>query len=241
MTSATDAAAAAPNQVPTSLGSRFLGVLLSPRQTFEGLVAAPRWLGMTTLVTIVATACTGWFLSTEVGQLAYLDAREATGRMGQEELERVERTLPHIWYIAAGGLLVGVPAAMSGLAAVLSGAFKVAGGGRASLNQVLAVVSHSAAVLALQQLIVVPLNYARESMSSPTNLTVFLPMLTEGSFPARMLGIIDLFYVWWLALLATGLAVLYRRRTRPIAMTLLGVYVAAAIAVAAVMSVLGRA
>ena len=36
---------------------------------------------------------------------------------------------------------------------------------------------------------------------------------------------IDLFLVWWVVVLAIGLAVLYRRRTGPVALSLLGAYV----------------
>ena len=35
---------------------------------------------------------------------------------------------------------------------------------------------------------------------------------------------IDLFLIWWLLVLAIGLAVLYRRKTQPIALALYGVY-----------------
>ena len=61
-------------------------------------------------------------------------------------------------------------------------------------------------------------------MTSATNLAVLLPMLDEKSFLGRLLGMIDLFIIWWLLVLAIGLAVLYRRRTQPIAIALFGVY-----------------
>ena len=52
---------------------------------------------------------------------------------------------------------------------------------------------------------------------------------------------IDLFIIWWLIVLAIGLAVLYRRRTQPIAMSLLAIYAVIAVIVAAIMSRLGGA
>ena len=48
------------------------------------------------------------------------------------------------------------------------------------------------------------------------------------------LGSVDLFVMWWLTSLAIGLAVLYRRRTLPIAVGLIGIYVIVAIAITAV-------
>jgi uncharacterized membrane-anchored protein len=49
----------------------------------------------------------------------------------------------------------------------------------------------------------------------------------------------DLFIVWWLIVLAIGLGVLYRRRTQPIAISLLAVYALIALSIATVMSRVG--
>ena len=70
--------------------------------------------------------------------------------------------------------------------------FNVALGGTATFKQLFAVFVHSTAITVVQQLFVTPLNYVRESISSATNLAVFLPMLDEGSFLAKLLGTIDL-------------------------------------------------
>ena len=70
---------------------------------------------------------------------------------------------------------------------------------------------------------------------------MFLPFLDENSFPARFLGSIDLFLIWWIVSLAIGLGVLYRKRTGPIATTLLVVYVSIAIVIAAIKSALSGA
>ena len=76
------------------------------------------------------------------------------------------------------------------------------------------------AVTVVQQVFVTPLNFVRESMSSATNLSVFLPMLDESSFLAKFFGTIDLFLIWWVVVLSIGLGVLYRRKTGPIAVGL---------------------
>jgi hypothetical protein len=68
------------------------------------------------------------------------------------------------------------------------------------------------------------------------NLAVLLPMLDEGSFGARFLSSMDVFLLWWVAVLAIGLGVAYRKKTRPIAVTLFGIYCGIAIVAAAVMS-----
>jgi hypothetical protein len=76
-------------------------------------------------------------------------------------------------------------------------------------------------------------------MTSATNLSVLLPMIDEKSFMGRLLGMIDLFMVWYVLVLAIGLGVLYRRRTQPVAIGLFAVYAVIAVAVAAVMSSFG--
>jgi hypothetical protein len=57
-------------------------------------------------------------------------------------------------------------------------------------------------------------------------------MLPEKSFLSLLLGMIDLFLVWQVIVLSIGLAVLYRRRTQPIATALLVVYAIIAVIVA---------
>ena len=46
-------------------------------------------------------------------------------------------------------------------------------------------------------------------------------MVDPKSFVGRVLAMTDLFLIWYVLVLAIGLAVLYRRRTQPIAMALL--------------------
>jgi hypothetical protein len=52
----------------------------------------------------------------------------------------------------------------------------------------------------------------------------------------KLAGTIDIFIIWWLVVLAIGLAVLYRRKTQPIATTLFGIYAVIAVGIAFFMS-----
>ena len=98
---------------------------------------------------------------------------------------------------------------------------------------------HAGVISTLAQLFTGPLNYFRGAVTSATNLAVLLPMVDPKSFVGRVLGMTDLFLIWYILVLAIGLAVLYRRRTQPIALTLYGVYAAGVLVIAAVMSALG--
>ena len=42
---------------PMGLLSRFVGVITSPKATFQAVVAHPKWFGMLALVTIIVGRC----------------------------------------------------------------------------------------------------------------------------------------------------------------------------------------
>lgn len=50
-------------------------------------------------------------------------------------------------------------------------------------------------------------------------------MLDEMSFMAMFLGSFNLLLIWWVLSVSIGLSVLYRRRTGPIFMTFMAIYV----------------
>lgn len=223
-----------------ALFSRLVGILTSPGATFARVVADPRPLGMLLLVMLVSAVFIGGFFSTEVGRQAFMDEQarrmEAFGRQVSPQQQRgMEMMLPYMAYLGAGQALVFIPVVTLVVSGLLLAVFNPFLGGRATFKQLFTVVVHSGAVIIVQQLFVWPLNYVRESMSSATNLAVFLPMLEENSFLTRLLGTIDLFIVWWTIVLAIGLSVLYRRKLTPILISLFIVYGAIAVAVAAFM------
>jgi len=123
-----------------------------------------------------------------------------------------------------------VPVVTFAVSGALLGVFNAMLGGNATYKQVLAVNTHSGATNLLGLLFTLPLNYLRESMSSPTNLGVFAQaFLDDTNVVARFLGMIDVFIVWAVFVNAIGLAVLYKRRTAPIFWSLMGVYIGIAL------------
>jgi hypothetical protein len=225
------------------LFARIVGVFVSPRATFADVAARPRALGVLLIGLVVVVLGIYALLSTEVGQQAWLDQqvqqREAFGQtIPDEQYRGMERIAPYVGYIAAAGYLVVIPIFLAIISGILLGVFNALLGGDASFKQVFAIVSHAGLITVLQTLFAMPLDYARETLSSPTTLGVFVPFLDEKSFLSRLLGTIDLFQIWWLVVLAIGLGVLYKRRTGPIATSLLTVYAVIILAIAAVRSAL---
>jgi len=244
VTEATTADAASSG--PKSLAARIVGVLVSPRDTYADVALHPRWFAV--LAVIVLIGATGVFalMSTDVGKTAAMDQQvrmmESFGmKLTDAQYARLEQGMSRAPYTGAIGQAVTLPLAAAIIAGILLGIFTALLGGDAKFKQVFAVVCHSGVVISLAQIFGLPLAYARESLSSATNLAVFLPFLDESSFAARFLGTIDLFQIWWIVSLSIGLGVLYRKRTAPIATTILGVYAVIAIVIAAIRTALSGA
>jgi hypothetical protein len=225
-----------------SLPARFFGILFAPRATYAAVAARPRWLGIfLTVYVITATAATA-LMSTEIGRNALLDRQIAQmesfgAKLTQEQIDRLESRSVYFVYATPVLQLAGFALGSLVIGGIAFAVFNAMLGGDATFKQVFAIVAHSGVVLAVLSLFTTPLAYARESMASTTNLGIFLPFLDESSFVARFLGSIDLIFIWWMVSLAIGLGVLYRKRTGPIAITMLAVYAAIGLIIAAVKSV----
>lgn len=228
-----------------SLLARVTGVIFRPRSTFAAVVTRPRAAGLLIILTVASGAATGGLLATDVGQVALVDQWERTalafGRPVDDaryaEMQNLSRYgVPYAAAMAA----VRIPVAATAIASVLYGAF-AARGRRVTFRQALAVAAHAAVILALRDIVAAPLNYARESLASPVTLNHFVWVLDESSPLARFSALIDLFMLWWIVVLAIGVAVLYGSRIRPAVTTLIGAYVGIAVVLAGTMAVLGGA
>jgi hypothetical protein len=215
------------------LAARFFGIITAPRATYESVVAHPKWFGMLALTATLVAALVGGFLLTQVGQDAWFDA--ATNRPGidEQQLQAMAKFAPFVGYVTVASMFVFMPLMLVVVSGILFAVFNAALGGNATFKQVFAVAVHAGPIGVLSQLFTVPMNYARGTMTSSTNLYVLVQsFMDETTFVARLLGMIDIFLIWQLVVLSMGLAVLYRRRTQPIATSLLIVYAVIAVIVA---------
>jgi len=231
---------------PKGLIARFIGIITSPRDTFQSIAAHPKWLGMLTLTTVIVAACSVIPLTTEAGKQAALDKQvsqmEAFGRkVDDQTYARMEKTMAFAPYFTAAGILIGTPLFTLIFAGILYAVFNAALGGDATFKQLFSVWVHGGVISALGQMFTLPLNLARGAVGSATNLAVLLPMIDDTSFLGHMLAMIDLFIVWGVMVGAIGLAVLYRRRTGPIATTFFAIYAVIVVCFAAIMRSLGGA
>ena len=222
---------------------RVTGVLRHPRAVMAEVVQHPAFITTWVLVLLVVAVCGGLLLSTPIGQQALVDERvrvtEALGgRVDDATYDRLRSDPPVSIYLTSGGRLLLTPPITILMAAGLMALARF-DGARVTFVTALAIAVHATVVLAVQQVVAAPLHYVNESLTSPTNLAGMLRMFDEGSAPARLLGTIDVFGLWWMWLLAVGLAAATGRPARQYIWRLLAVYVGVAALVATVFALLG--
>lgn len=243
----TTATAAGATPAPKNLLARFIGIIVAPKDTFASVVPVPKWFGMLALTAVIVAIFTALPLTKAAGRQAALDKQveqmQSFGfKVTPEMYDGMERGAARMPYTTGISVLIFSPIFALVIAGILFAVFNAAMGGEASFKQVLAVLVHAGVISSLSSVLSGTINYLRDSsMTSVANLGALLPMLPEHSFVANFLGAIDLFFLWYIVVLAMGLAVLYKRRTQPIAISLLSVYAVIAIVVALIKSRAGGA
>jgi hypothetical protein len=227
------------NPQEAGLLTRLIGVVFSPRDAYSAVAARPKWLGAMLVSVLLMGAAQGTFLSTEVGREAMIDQQIATvkafgANVTDQMVQQLEARSQYAAYTQPATLLVAIPIFAAILAGLLLAIFTAVLGGGATFKQVYAVVAHSMVIGGIQQVFSFPIMYMRGEMASPTKLSIFFPMLAEDSFFTYLLSGLDIFYFWSLINLSIGVAVLYKRRTGPVAAVLLGIYAVIVLIVAAV-------
>ena len=222
---------------------RVTGVVLHPRATMAEVVRHPAFITTWVVVLLVVAVCGGLLLSTPVGQQALVDERvrltEAMGgRVDDATYVGLKREPPVSIYLTSGGRLLLTPP-VTLLVALGVAALARFQGGRVTFVTALAITVHATVVLALQQVVATPLLYVLESLSSPTNLAALLGMFDAGTWPQRLLGAIDVFGLWWMWLIAVGLAAATGQPARQYIWKLLAVYLGIAALIAAGFATIG--
>lgn len=207
------------------------------------VIANPRWVAVLLVTFCMTAAARIGLMTTDVGRQALTDQWEqrveAFGGSVDDALHaRLQDLGDHGWELAAGTSIASglvLPFALAGVLHVMFGR----GLSSRAYRQSLAVVVHANVILAIRDVVAAPVNFGRESLGSPLALGTFFRMLDEGSGAARLFAMVDFFIVWWVVVLAIGTAVLYRRSTRRMALTYLGLYGAFAVIVAGILVLSG--
>src|SRR5262245_60701501 len=181
-----------------------VGIVRSPRATFNQLASSPRppWLDVLVVSTLTTFVVVAALVATNVGQTALVDQMERTAiAFGQPvddaEYARFQALSGYGWAYAAGVAILTGPVLAIAVAALVMGLLKQVEPNRASFASVLSMVSHASVILALRQIVAAPINYAAETLASPTTLIQVVTGMDESSPVARFLGVVDIFVVWW--------------------------------------------
>jgi hypothetical protein len=238
-----ESGAAVPSHRPDAL-TRIYGVLRYPRATFTAGLAAPAWVGLLTVLTVITATTRIALFETEIGRTALVDEWERTAIAFGQEVD--DSRYEELKALSAHGFAYGLSTAvLSGpvlVLAVAAGVFVMFGRAhreRASFAQVCAIATLASVPLALRQVVGAITSYASESTANAMSIGTWFSALDEASPLARFVGALDLFVIWWVVVLAIGVGVLYRRNARPLALTFLGAYAGLALLLAATMAVLG--
>lgn len=223
---------------------RLIGVIRCPRTTFRAAAEAPRWAGLVVVLTLTMAASQVMVLATEVGQVALVDQWERTAlAFGQDvddaryaQLQALSQNGP--LYGVASALVYG-PVLTVAVATLVFLVFRRMADRAVSYTQVLSVTAHAGVILAIRQIVAAPVSFMRETTASATSLGVWFPALDVASPIGRFVGALDIFVLWWVILLALGVAVLYGWRARTLAASFLGVYAGVALLLAVTMTALG--
>jgi hypothetical protein len=192
----------------------------------------------------VTAASQALLYQTEVGQVALVDQWERTVLAFGQDVD--DARYAELQALSRSGPLYGVATAVAGgpvltvaIAAVIFLTFRPRGDRSVSFSQVLAVTAYASVILALRQLVSIPVSVAREATGGATSLGLWFPALDAASFGGRFVGALDIFVIWWVILLAMGVGILYERQGRTVAAALLGVYAGVALLIALTMTALG--
>lgn len=233
------------NPPASGLLARMIGMALRPRATLHSATQVSVGAVVVTWLAILTIwlAAGGWLLAQPVGRQALVDERvrvaEALGgTVDDARYQAWQAAPPWPTYFTSGGRTLLLPLTTL---LVATGLYLWARRHAPATRYVaaLSVAVHASMVLAAQQVVATPLHALRESLTSPFNLAALLPFFDEGSLPARVLGTVEIFGLWWAVLLALGAAALTGRRARAYVGPVLAVYLGVAVAVAGVVVLMG--
>ena len=215
------------------LWARAIGMITSPKATFQRLIPDPRPFGILFIVAIVIGIGAAAPQVTEAGKQVILDAqmkamaaRSPDGQVSPQAAESLQTFARFMPLVALVSALIFLPIVTMFMSALYWALFNVVLGGTATFKQVLSTSSHSQVIAALGVLVGLPFMMMNPSasMGGPFNLGALAPMLEEGSRLLRFLTNVSVFSIWAVFVNAIGLAVLYKRKTTGIFIALLVVY-----------------
>ncbi len=196
--------------LPQSKGlfERIIGIFISPAETMRDIAARPSWLLPLLIVAVVASVGSIFLKDAIVQQqIEGMEKKNMSQEQIDQALPMMEKIMTYtvplfalimtpIWYliIAGIGMFVG----------------NVILGGETKYSTLFAVTCWSGLISVLSSLVNIPVMASRQVMESATSLGSFLPAVEHKTFLHHLFSQIDLFTIWWVAVLGFGVAAAYK-------------------------------
>ena len=202
-------------QPPINHFGRIIGVFFSPKQTFASIAERPSWIAPLLLMVILATGV-GGLMNTKVNWADYIrhkaEDNSRFAQLSEEQKDRAVAGQAKFWSAFSYGFgIVAVPVSVLLFSLIYWGAFNLFSGAGLRFGAAFGITTHAflpTAVSSLLALIIIPLkSYGDVDPENvvATSLKTFLP--DNAPKPLAALGAsVELFWIWFLILVATGFA-----------------------------------
>lgn len=216
---------------------RMIGVFVSPESTMQDIAARPSWVVPLIIVTLVGSL--GAFFLRDAILQTQLEAMEKRN-MTAEQIEQARPSMEKIMNITVPLVpLITTPLFYLIIAGVLMFTGNVILGGEAKFSHLFAITCWSGIITVLSSLVNVPIMANKMVMESATSLSSLLPFEENKTLLYHLFSQIDLFLIWWVAVVGFGVAAVYKFSTRKAMMmvfSLWAIYVVIAVALKSIFS-----
>ncbi len=210
---------------------RMVGVFVSPEATMQDVAARPSWV-LPLIIIMLVSGLSGFFLKDAILK-TQLEAMEKRN-MSAEQIERASSTMEKVLPYTAPLLpLIFTPLMYTIIAGVLMFVGNVILGGESKFSSLFAITCWSGMISVLGSIINVPIMAKKLVMESATSLGSLLPSEENKTVLYHLLSQIDLFWIWWVAVIGFGVAAIYKfptRKAMTMVFTLWAIYVVVAVA-----------
>jgi hypothetical protein len=238
---------------PHNLLLRACGLIVAPARTLASLQIAPRWFGALALAVALVSISSYLFAASDVGARLLVERRVSFSEAGGHHIPPAdyaalivrEQHGALLGATLAGAVLVALTliAAIGGFTVVsvlnATGALRAPMTPPVGFRQALSIATHAALIRGIGTAARLLLSLWIDSAGPVTSVGVLMPFLPEDTFWAHLGNTIDLVGLWWAHTLALGFAIVCLRRPDGLRLLFIGVYLAVAVALAALKTYAG--
>ncbi len=215
------AAAASAESKNLSEFARLSGVVWEPGATFRDIAARPRWWPPLVIVIALSLVFSATFTERGGWEHFFRQQMETNKQMQNMSADQRQQALavqirvgP---YFAYGGAIIGFPLFALAAAGIFLFLFRTLLGAELSFKQVLAICCYSFVPLVFSTLMVLAVLLLKDpeqfDLQNPilTNIGAFLDSASTSKWLYSLAASVDLFSLWVMVLMATGLAAAARK------------------------------